>query len=226
VRAARDGFVCTIGIEPTGPSPAYGYVETAEPLPSGALRVVRFVEKPDAVTAQSYVSSGRFRWNASMFVSRADVLLDHLRAQQPRLHEGLTAIADAWDGSGRAETLAEVWPTLTRIPIDHAIAEPVAAAGGVACVPGGFGWRDLGDFAELARALSDGPLSVLGDQSLVAAVNSSGLVVTSDRAVTLLGVRDVVVVDTGDALLVTTKEHAQQVRAARDAWQGRRDGLL
>jgi mannose-1-phosphate guanylyltransferase len=122
--------------------------------------------------------------------------------------------------------LAEVWPTLTRIPIDHAIAEPVAAAGGVACVPGGFGWRDLGDFAELARALSDGPLSVLGDQSLVAAVNSSGLVVTSDRAVTLLGVRDVVVVDTGDALLVTTKEHAQQVRAARNAWQGRRDGLL
>jgi mannose-1-phosphate guanylyltransferase len=226
VLAAGAGFVCTIGIEPTSPSTAYGYVETADALPSGALRVSRFVEKPDADTARSYVSSGRFRWNAGMFVSRADILLGHLGEQHPRLHEGLTAIAAAWDGGDRMATLERVWPTLTRIAIDHAIAEPVAAAGGVACVPGSFGWDDLGDFAALARVLPDEPVSVLGERSLVAAVDASGLVVTSDRAVTLLGVRGVVVVDTGDALLVTTTQHAQRVRAARDAWHGRREDLL
>jgi mannose-1-phosphate guanylyltransferase len=213
-------------VNPTSPTTAYGYIETGEPLGSGALTVLRFVEKPGVETAQTYVASGRFQWNAGMFVTRVDVLLRHLRDQQPRLHEGLAQIAADWNGPAHEDTLARVWPTLTRIAIDHAIAEPVAAAGGVACVPADFGWDDLGDFAALARLLPDAAVRVSGDAQLVAAVDSSGLVVTGDRAVTLLGVHDVVVVDTGDAVLVTTAAHAQRVRAARDAWGGRRDDLL
>jgi mannose-1-phosphate guanylyltransferase len=224
VAVAADGLVCTIGVEPTGPSTAFGYVETAGPLPSGGLAVVRFVEKPDERTAQSYVDSGRFRWNAGMFVARADVLLRHLREQQPRLAEGIDEIAAAW---GDRAILERVWPTLTPIAIDHAIAEPVAAAGGVACVPGDFGWDDVGDFAALARLLpAGGPVQVLGDADLVRAVDATGLVVASDRPVTLLGVDDVVVVDTPDGLLVTTRRHAQRVKAAGAAWEGTRDDLL
>jgi mannose-1-phosphate guanylyltransferase len=226
VTAAEDGYVCTIGIEPDFPSTAFGYIETSDPVPSGALSVRRFVEKPDAATAAAYISTGRFRWNAGMFVARADVLLEHLGRHQPQLHAGLAEIAGAWDSSDRFDTLAGVWPTLPRIAIDHALAEPVAAAGGVACVPASFGWTDLGDFASLADLLDGNAVRVLGDATEVRAIDSSGVVVTADRAVTILGVRDIVVVDTGDALLVTTTAHAQLVREARAAWATERPELL
>jgi mannose-1-phosphate guanylyltransferase len=117
----------------------------------------------------------------------------------------------------------QVWPTLERIAIDHAVAEPAAAAGRVAVVPGSFGWDDVGDFASLdavlrgagADALS--PLVVLGDPASVEAVDSSGLVTsTSGRTVAVVGVDDVVVVDTPDAVLVTTRGRAQEVKAMVD----------
>ena len=90
-----------------------------------------------------------------MFVSRADVLLKHLGEQQPRLAEGIAEIADAWGSPSQDDVLARVWPTLTKIAIDHAIAEPVAAAGGIATVPGTFGWDDVGDYASLAALLPE-----------------------------------------------------------------------
>ncbi len=121
--------------------------------------------------------------------------------------------------------LAEVWPGLEKIAIDHAIAEPVAAAGGVAVVPGDFGWDDVGDFASLATLLppaaggADDGARVLGDDASVVRLDSLGSVVVagSDRLVAVLGIDDVVVVDTPDALLITTRARAQQVKAVVDA---------
>jgi mannose-1-phosphate guanylyltransferase len=226
VSAARDGYVCTIGIEPDSASTAFGYVETGDALSGGALSVRRFVEKPDAQTAAAYIATGRYRWNAGMFVTRADVLLAHLERQQPTLHEGLIAIADSWLTADRDATLAHRWPRLTRISIDHAIAEPVAAEGGIACVPGTFGWRDIGDFSTLSDLLAGGDVRVLGDPAQVRAIDATGVVVTGDRAITLLGVDDIVVVDTGDALLVTTRAQAQRVKEAGDAWRSERAELL
>lgn len=225
--AADAGYVCTIGIRPDRPSTAFGYVQTGDRLPSGALHATRFTEKPDLRTAQSYLADQRYVWNAGMFVSRADVLLAHLERQLPRLHAGLMAIVDSWDTPDRDATLSAVWPTLTRIPIDHAIAEPVAAAGGLACVPGRFGWDDVGDFAALSRLLPGDDVKVLGPDDLVRTVDATGVVVVADRrTVTVLGLDDAVVVDTADAVLVTTRAHAQRVKEARDAWSGERDGLL
>jgi mannose-1-phosphate guanylyltransferase len=225
-RAAQSGYLCTIGIEPDSASTAFGYIETGDPLPSGALSVRRFVEKPDSATAAAYVATGRFRWNAGMFVTRADVLLGHLQEHQPHLYDGVEEIAAAWFGPARAETLARRWPTLTRIAIDHAIAEPVAAEGGVACVPGAFGWMDIGDFSSLSEVLPVEDVRVLGESTLVQAIDASGIVVTGDRAITLLGVRDIVVVDTGDALLITTRADAQRVREAAEAWRGQRSDIV
>ena len=117
------------------------------------------------------------------------------------------------------------WPGLTRIAIDHAVAEPAAAAGRVAVVPGRFGWEDVGDFASLAALTatdSDG-ITVLGDESLVVSSQASGLVIPhAGRTVAVVGLDDVVVVDTGDALLVTSYEKAQDVKAVVD--QLRRSG--
>jgi mannose-1-phosphate guanylyltransferase len=218
VSTAQDGYICTIGIEAREPSTAYGYIETGVPLPSGALSVRRFVEKPDAATAAAYVATGRFHWNAGMFVARADILLGHLRRHQPQLHDGLAKIADAWNTPQRTEALERIWPSLTRIAIDHALAEPVAASGGMACVPGRLGWTDLGDFDALSRLVPGGPVKVVGDMRRVRAIDSSGVVLTGNRLITLLGVDDVVVVDTDDVLLVTTRTLAQRVKEARDAW--------
>ncbi|MEG3615628.1 mannose-1-phosphate guanylyltransferase [Isoptericola haloaureus] len=236
VEAARAGYVTTVGIAASRPSTAFGYVHGADPLgiagaPS-AVHVSGFTEKPDAETARAYLASGEYRWNAGIFVAATDVLLGHLAEQRPALHDGLRRIAAAWDTSDRDRVLAETWPGLERIAIDHAVAEPVAAAGGVAMVPGPFGWDDVGDFNSLAALLpadDDAGSKVLGDSADVVRVQSAGSVVVpaSGRTVTLLGIDDVVVVDTPDAVLVTTRARAQQVRSMVDAVRahGREDLL-
>ncbi|WP_309134633.1 mannose-1-phosphate guanylyltransferase [Cellulomonas sp.] len=233
VEAARAGYVVTVGIEASGPSTAFGYVRAGDPLgvpgAPGARHVDGFTEKPDAATAAEYLATGRYSWNAGMFVVRAAVLLGHLAAQLPALHDGLRRIASAWDGPERDARLADTWPTLTRIAIDHAIAEPVAAAGGVAVVPGGFGWDDVGDFASLGALLADGAGdATLGDPAAVLRLDAPGsVVVGGGRTVSVVGVPDAVVVDTPDAVLVTTRAHAQQVKGAVDAWRERgREDLL
>lgn len=221
VRAAEEGYVVTIGIAASRPSTAFGYIHSGGPLgldgaPS-ARHVVGFTEKPDAATAQTYLATGEYRWNAGMFITKVSVLLGHLATQRPALHDGLRTIAAAWDTPDREEVVARVWPGLEKIAIDHAVAEPVADAGGVVVVPGNFGWDDVGDFNSLAALLpaaDDSGSKVLGDAGSVVRVQSAGSVVVpaSGRVVTILGLDDVVVVDTPDALLVTTRARAQQVK--------------
>lgn len=224
VAAAREDWLVTIGIEPTFPSSAFGYIQQGDPLPGHprACRVEQFVEKPSVAVAGEYVASGRYRWNAGMFVVRPGVLLDLLAAGDPDFAATLRAIAAE---PGR---LDELWPTLPKIAIDHAVAEPAAAAGRVATVPGGFGWDDVGDFDSLAGLLGErGDTTVLGDAGQVLATDSSGVVVPrSGRVVAVVGLDDVVVVDTPDALLVTTRERAQDVKAVVAALKERgRDDL-
>ena len=242
---AQEGWVVTIGIQATGPSTAFGYIPPGQSTavagaPDGRV-VLGFTEKPDAATAAQYLASGDYRWNAGMFVSRAGVLLDHLARQRPGLAAGVEEIAAAWDTPQREETLARVWPGLEKIAIDHAIAEPVAAAGGVAVVPASMGWDDVGGFdalAELVPARQQGPaagtavldaLAEAGQETDVEARGSDGALVasTTGRKVTLLGVPGLVVVDTPDALLITTPQHAQEVKGVVDRLreEGRTDLL-
>lgn len=217
--AADEGWLVTIGIEPTHAATGFGYVRgSTTPLPgfATAREVLEFVEKPDADRAATYLASGDYRWNAGMFVVRATALLDLLAEFHPDLAAGLRAIA------AEPESLEERWPQLARIAIDHAVAEPAAAAGRVAMVPGPFGWEDLGDFASLAGVAgvaANGPsgVKVLGDEDLVVTHDASGLVVPgSGRLIAVVGLEDVVVVDTDDALIVTTYARAQEVKAVVD----------
>jgi len=212
---AAGGLLVTVGIEPTHPATGFGYVRGGEALPGFATArvVTEFVEKPDPERAEAYLRSGEYRWNAGMFIVRATTLLDLLAENHPALAAGLRAIA------ADPSSLPERWPGLTRIAIDHAVAEPAAAAGRVAMVPGPFGWEDVGDFAALGAMTAEGPqgMKVIGDQSLVLARQASGLVVSSTgRTVAVVGLDDVVVVDTGDALLVTTYARAQDLKGLVD----------
>jgi mannose-1-phosphate guanylyltransferase len=217
VALADTGVIVTLGIQPTGPSTAFGYLQLGEPVAGfPTARAVRsFTEKPDSATAAEYLATGDYRWNGGMFVTRATVLLDELDREHPDLAAGLRAIAADPDEMDRR------WSALTRIAIDHAVAEPAAARGMVATVPGTFDWDDVGDFASLGALLPGTGLKVLGDHDRVVALDSTGLVATAGRTVAVVGLDDVVVVDTGDAVLVTDRAHAQQVKAVVDALKER-----
>jgi mannose-1-phosphate guanylyltransferase len=227
VEVARDDWLVTIGIEPTYAATAFGYVQQGDALSAydGAYVVREFVEKPSVETARQYVASGDHRWNAGMFVVRPTVLLDLLAAGHPGLAAALRELATD------LARIEDVWPTLTKIAIDHAVAEPAAAEGRVATVPADLGWDDIGDFHSLARVLDvlePGDLQVLGKRADVLAESSSGVVMPgSGRLVALVGLDDVVVVDTPDALLVTTRDRAQEVKLLVDRLrESGRDDLL
>ena len=236
IDAARDGYVVTIGLTPTEASTAYGYIAPGPALGGdqaggstahrGARRVAEFVEKPDAQTAARYVSQG-YLWNAGMFIMSAGVLASHLARLMPDLHARLETIARAWGTDSFERTLEENWPHLTKIAIDHAIAEPVAADGGVAVVPADaqIGWTDLGDFEALT-----GIAAAAGGLGEAIRVDSDGSAVYGAEdgpLVALVGVPDVAVALTADAVLVTRLDRAQSVKAVVDtlAERGRSDLL-
>lgn len=228
VEVARSGSLVTVGITPTRPATGFGWIRVGQRLGSfaTACAVDRFVEKPDAPTATAYLDSGGYLWNAGMFVVRAGVLLDLLDRWHPELAAGVRDLAAGQRTGG------EVWADLPAVSIDHAVAEPAAAEGLVSVVPGAFDWHDIGDVAALTEVASGDhqpdELAVLGDPDQVCAVDASGLVVPAgDRQVAILGVDDVVVIDTPDAVLVVARERAQDVKAIVDALRaaGREDLL-
>jgi len=226
VAVADAGYIATIGIKPTEPAIGFGYIKQGDALQveraPHARAVETFVEKPDLATARGYVRDGGFLWNASMFISRADVLLAELRKTKPQLLAQLQELAEVWDDAAkRGPAVDRLWPRLEKIALDYSVAEPAAAAGKMAVVPGLFRWDDVGDFASLAKINSGGrkaELAILGEDARVLADASSGIVVSqSKRVISLIGVKDIVVVDTPDALLVTTTENAQRVKSVVDA---------
>lgn len=221
VAVAKAGYLVTIGIAPSHPSTGFGYIKLGRPLSissaPNARMVTEFKEKPDARTASAYLSTGNYRWNGGMFVVKASTLLELLKSSVPELYEGLVKIAEAWDvGGKREQALNEIWPTLPKIAIDHAVAEPAAKAGRVAVVPATFGWDDVGDFSSLADLIpaEKGEARVLGDASLVVTESQAGglIVPAAGRTIACLGVDDVVIVDTPDALLITTRARSQDVK--------------
>ncbi|KAL6816291.1 hypothetical protein V8C40DRAFT_277248 [Trichoderma camerunense] len=222
VEVAKEGYLVTIGIAPSHPATGFGYIRLGDKLglksaPHSRL-VSSFKEKPDAHTAAKYLATGQYRWNAGMFVTKASLLMELMKENCPDLYEGLMNISAVWDDEvARKIALEEVWPTLEKIPIDNAVAEPAAAQGKVAVIPSTFGWDDVGDFSSLAEMLpaeSNKP-RVLGDQRLVVSEQTAGGIVVpvSGRLITCLGVDDIVIVDAPDALMVTTRARSQEVKS-------------
>lgn len=221
--AATDRIV-VIGITPTEPSVGFGYIKSGEPAnvpgaPS-ALKVDKFVEKPKLDRAKKYVESGKYLWNAGMFIAPAALLLRQLAKSEPELHAGILELAASWDTDKKDQVIKKVWPTLKKIAIDYSIAEPAAEAGLVSVVPGKFSWHDVGDFAAIAELQSQGRknnLAVLGSARVLSDSSSGILVSDTKRMIAVIGLEDVIIVDTPDALLVTNKENAQKVKALVDS---------
>jgi mannose-1-phosphate guanylyltransferase len=225
VAGAAQGLLMTLGITPSRPETGYGYVKSGAPVGDGpVLAVEEFTEKPSYEVAEGYVKSGNYLWNAGMFAWRVDAFLAELARQQPQLNAGISRIAQAWDTPEREEVLGEVWPTLPRISVDYAVMEGAAAVGRVGTVPCDFGWNDVGDFHTLGEVLAADTAGnvVVGRESLakpgVLLRETQNLVVVpnSGRLVAALGVRDLIIVDTPDAVLVCPRDRAQEVKGLVD----------
>jgi mannose-1-phosphate guanylyltransferase len=225
---ADRGYLVTIGITPTYPETGYGYIRVGEKLePAQGLDVytaAQFKEKPDLETARSYVDSGEYLWNASMFVWKASTLLEEMQRLLPDLYQTLMILADAWDRPDRDDLLQNYWPQLQDVTIDHGIMEHTER---VAVVPASFGWTDLGDWHSLAELMTavDGQNVVVSGHHLEIDTHST-LVFGKDRIVATLGVDNLVIVDTDDVLLVCSRSRAQDVRKIVQQLKDRDDHTL
>jgi mannose-1-phosphate guanylyltransferase len=223
--AARDGYLTTVGIRPQHAEVRFGYLKVGEPLAGGARTVAQFKEKPTREAAASYVESGQYLWNAGIFAFGVRAFLDELARQLPHLSAGIARIAEAWDGPDRDQVLAEVWPGLEKISVDYGVLEGAAAIGKVATVPADMPWSDVGDFDSLGESLptdESGNLVIAPMAEVVARdVKDAVVVSTTDRVVAVIGLDNVVVVDTADATLVCARSRAQEVKQVVEELHGR-----
>jgi mannose-1-phosphate guanylyltransferase len=207
---AASGDLVTLGITATGPETGYGYVlatgEAALREGVASYRVERFVEKPDVERAQTLLASGRASWNAGIFVWRRDSVSAGLERHAPDIW---SAVRDAV--AGGAGAVAAAYPSVRSTSIDYALLEPASAEGRVAVVPASVGWSDLGSWSALLGSGGTAGDDVAGEVITVgterALVRADG-----DRLVVLVGIRDTIVVDTPDAVLVCAADAAQDVK--------------
>ncbi len=204
---AEDGRLVTFGVHPSRPETGYGYIEVGQSRGSWSL-VSRFVEKPDLPTAQAYLSGGRHLWNAGMFLFTARRLLEELTRHVPDVAE---TVAAAW--SERSETNGIVLPgdsfgSAPSISIDHGVME---RSDRVAVVPMDAGWSDIGSWEALWEMGATGAANVTLGETVLHDVNGS-YVRSGDRLIAVIGLDDVIVVDTPDALLITSKSRSQEVK--------------
>ncbi|ACG71409.1 Mannose-1-phosphate guanylyltransferase (GDP) [Anaeromyxobacter sp. K] len=217
---AEAGSIATIGIRPSRPETGYGYLKLGPRLAARAKgkkrlvahKVERFVEKPDVVTAARYLADGSYLWNSGIFVFRADVILDEIRRAMPVLGEQLEAIRRTLGTPNYARTLKRVFPDCPSISIDYGVMEKSQR---IAVVPAEFGWSDVGSFAALSDVrVTDDLGNVAEGDALVIDGRNNVVLAGKDRPIALIGLDDVIVVDSGDALLVCRRDRAQDVRKA------------
>lgn len=217
LEVAEKEYLVTLGITPTFPSTGYGYIQQGEALEGGykfpVYTVKRFKEKPDEITAQQLLQSGDHSWNSGMFVWRADTILAEIERQMPALYSAVSAIASAWDTPGRDEVLRERWNSLKSQTIDYGVMEK---AGRVAVLPaGGLGWSDVGAWDSLFEVLipdADGNVAVNAEHIEIDSHHTLAYSSHGQRLIVTIGLDHVVVVDSGDVLLVCKADQAQRVR--------------
>ena len=213
--SARNGWLMTLGIVPTSPETGYGYLEAAMSLRGqGPFPVTRFVEKPDRATALAYLEAGTFFWNSGMFVWRADTILAEMEHHMPELATQLATISfgDVWDIADLAGQIAAIYATIQGQSIDYGVMEKSER---VQMVPADIGWSDVGSWSALPEVADvDAHGTVVANCSSYVNVDSSGCIVSGNGGVVAtVGVHDLIVVSTPDAVLVCPKERAQDVRS-------------
>ncbi|MBN2804675.1 MAG: mannose-1-phosphate guanylyltransferase [Deltaproteobacteria bacterium] len=210
VNAADKGSIVTFGIVPSGPETGFGYIETGKEIADGIKTALGFVEKPDLETAEKYIAAGNFVWNSGMFFFRADKILNEIKSLMPELYKGLEKIEDSIGTALETSVLQEVFPALPSESIDYGIMEK---AENILCVPVDFGWSDLGSWgAAYNLSEKDENRNVIDGESIIIESTDCLVRASDKKLIALAGVKDLIVVDTGDALLICNKDCDQDVK--------------
>jgi mannose-1-phosphate guanylyltransferase len=217
--AAAGENIVVLGIRPNRAETGYGYIEAGSSFRGEALRVRRFTEKPDAEKAAAFVAAGNYFWNSGMFLWSARTLANALREHLPKTAPLLEEIAETFGTGKFSQTFRRLYPKCENISVDYAVLEPRSAKGehegNIFCLPADFGWNDLGSWTALHEhhtAKSSPPDGNLIHGAGVFVLNAHGNYVHAPgKFVAAVGVSDLVVVETPDALLITTRWHAQDV---------------
>jgi len=216
--AAQGENMVVLGIRPTHAETGYGYIEAGEKAPKGLLRVKRFTEKPNTERAQEFLDAGNYFWNSGMFVWSAQTLTRALREHLSETAPYLEEIAAAFGTPGFARTFARLYPKCENISVDYALLEPRSAKGehasNIYCIPSAFGWNDLGSWAALYdyhAAKDHAGRNVINGAASFTLDAEGNFVHAPKKFVAAVGVRNLVVVETDDALLITTRENCQDV---------------
>jgi mannose-1-phosphate guanylyltransferase len=207
--------IVVMGVKPTRPETGYGYIETGEKA-HGIFRVRRFTEKPNAEKAREFLETGNYLWNSGMFIWGARTLANAIREHLPETAPFLEEIAATFGTRKFDDTFKKLYSKCENISVDYAVLEPRSAKGehksNLYCIPADFGWNDLGSWAALyEHSINGEALNVVRADKSYTLEASGNFVHAPKKFVAVIGVKNLVVVDTDDALLITTREHSQDV---------------
>ncbi len=220
--ATTHNNICLIGIKPAYPATGYGYIQQGSPVNECGVQIFevqRFVEKPGLDVAEQYVESGEYLWNSGMFIARARVILDEIALYMPHLYAGLMRIQSALKEAGDVNIVTrevfESLPAEEAISIDFGVME---RSKNVVVVEGIFPWDDVGSWTSMDKIIPMDDNENVVNGAKYAVIESSRNIIysTSKRLITLLGVHDMVIVDTDDALLICPKERGEDVKKMVD----------
>ncbi len=204
IRLADQGYIVTFGITPNYPETGYGYLEGGAAAIGGALKIERFVEKPDRKMAQQYIEAGNFFWNSGMFAFKTSVILDEFRARQPELLEQMKKIFDPPNPIAKAD-----YDRLPNISIDYAVMEKTTRG---VVLPSDFGWSDIGSWKSLYDFLPKNDAQNVIDGDVIAHDTRGCFIMGRDRLIAVNHLRDTVVVETPDSIFVSDIDHSRDVK--------------
>lgn len=204
-------YLLTIGIKPESPHTGYGYIKIGQKInKSSAHKVEEFVEKPNLETAQKYLKSGKYLWNAGYFVFRADSMIEMFEKYAPKIYSGLKEILSAINTINEKEVIQKEFEKFDKIPIDTAIAEK---AENIAVIPADLGWSDVGSWTSLYDLLKNDKDEIVKRGHHIGVGDKNCLFFAGDKLLATVGLEDIIIVDTADVTLVCHKDKAQDVKS-------------
>ena len=213
---ANKNHLVTLGIKPTSPETGYGYIKQGKAIEENSFKVDRFIEKPDKLTAEKYLKEGSYYWNSGIFVWEVSTLLNEISLFLPKLHEQLekltsntAPIKGKYPYQKLSESGKKIFHSLESVSIDHGVMEKST---NVAVLPAEIGWNDVGTWTSLAKISKNDSHGNVINGNVVSVENSDSIIQAENRLVAALGLKNIIVVDTPDALLVCAKERAQDIK--------------
>jgi mannose-1-phosphate guanylyltransferase len=212
---AQKGYIATLGISPSYPATGFGYIRQGGLISNidgfDCFVALGFTEKPNSVTATSFLASGEYTWNSGMFIWKAEQAMNEFKRQQPKMYEQFMLLAPTIDTHDYDHKLEEIWEAIEKISLDYAVME---GAEKMAVIPADFGWNDVGSWASMydVLKLDKAGNGIKGSEAERVLLDTKNTLVYSDKLVVTIGVEDIIVIETPDALLICHKDRTQDVK--------------